>query len=266
MRVTETDETAPVPPVTVKGWVKLNWLPNGTAALLEYQVENMLAAEMVTLVVCRLTPLAGVNVNTACVMLREVAKPITVTVKPVLFAVAVTEVITGATELILTVEVGGGVGVMSCVPASSCAVMVAVPATVPVCTPTVVGAVVEPAGIVNVTVRPPVENCTVGSSGPEVAVNVSVRITVTFTGNGVPIPTVTVDWLAGVVVGGRPVRFRVGAVGNATVNWNEWLAVVPVLSFTVTVTVAVPVVVAVPVIAPPDEIESPEGSPVALQV
>ena len=79
------------------------------------------------MVVCRFTPLAGVNVNTACVMLREVAKPITVTVKPVLVDVAVTDVITGATELILTVRVGAGEGVMSVVPAKRCAVMVTVP-------------------------------------------------------------------------------------------------------------------------------------------
>lgn len=250
----------------MKGWVKLNWLPNGADALLEYQVANRLVAGTVTLVVCRFTPLAGVNVNTACVMLRDVAKPITVTVKPVPLAVAVTDVITGATELILTVRVGAGEGVMSVVPAARCAVMVTVPATVPVCTPTVADAVVEPAGMVSCVVRPPVENCTVGSSGPESAANVRVRFTVTSTGNTVPIPMVIVDCVAGVEVAGRPVRFKVGAGGRITVNWKEWLTVVPALSFTVTETLADPGAVVVPLMAPLEEIERPAGSPEALKV
>jgi len=246
--------------------VKLNWLPNGAEALLEYQVANRLVAGMVTLVVCRFTPLAGVKVNTACVMLREVAKPITVTVKPVLVDVAVTDVMTGATELILTVRVGAGEGVMSVVPAKRCAVMVTVPATVPVCTPMVVDAVVEPAGMVSCAVRPPVENCTVGSSGPESAVNVSVRVTVTSTGNAVPIPIVMVDCVAGVEVAGRPVTFKVGVGGRVTVNWKDWLVVVPALSFTVTDTLAVPAAVVVPLMAPLEEIERPAGNPEALKV
>lgn len=250
----------------MKGWVKLNWLPNGADALLEYQVANRLVAGMVTLVVCRFTPLDGVNVNTACVMLREVAKPITVTVKPPLVEAAVTDVITGATELTRTVRVGAGEGVMSVVPARRCAVMVAVPATVPICTPMVADAVVEPAGMVSCAVRPPVENCTVGSSGPESAAKVRVRVTVTSTGYAVPIPMVTVDCVAGVEVVGRPVTFRVGAGGRATVNWKLWLAVVPALSFTVTETLADPGAVVVPVMAPPEEIERPAGNPVALKV
>ena len=60
--------------------------------------------------------------------------------------------------------------------------MVAVPATVPVCTPTVADAAVDPAGMVSCAVRPPVENWTVGSSDPEAGVKLSVKFTVTFTG------------------------------------------------------------------------------------
>ena len=32
------------PPLTVKGWVKLNWLPKGADAVLVYQVANRLVA------------------------------------------------------------------------------------------------------------------------------------------------------------------------------------------------------------------------------
>jgi len=50
------------------------------------------------------------------------------------------------------------------VPANNCAVIVMVPATVPVCTPTFVAPAVSPAGITICAVRPPVENWIEGSS------------------------------------------------------------------------------------------------------
>ncbi len=132
--------------------------------------------------VCRFAAAAGVKVKLAEVIDRVVSKPTTVTVKPVPLMVAVTDVAVGTAAATRTVILGAGVGVMSTVDATSFDVMVAVPATVPVCTPTVVRATVEPAGMVTVAVRPPVENCTVGSSGPESAANVRVSVTVTSTG------------------------------------------------------------------------------------
>ena len=72
--------------------------------------------------------------------------------------------------------------------------------------------------------------------------------------------------MAGVEFAGRPVRFRGGAVGRLTVTWNVLLAVVPVLSFTVTEMLAEPVAEVVPVMDPPEEMESPEGKPEALNV
>jgi hypothetical protein len=57
-----------------------------------------------------------------------------------------------------------------------------VPATVPVCTPTSVWPVVEPASTVMRAVRPPLENCTAGSSAPESGWKTRVRTTVTSTG------------------------------------------------------------------------------------
>ena len=77
---------------------------------------------------------------------------------------------------------------------------------------------------------------------------------------------VSVDCVAGGELAGSPVTFRAGAAGSATLNWKLWLAVVPALSFAVTDTLAAPATVVVPVMIPVDEIESPVGNPVALQV
>ena len=71
---------------------------------------------------------------------------------------------------------------MSCPLACNFAVIVISPATVPVCTPTAVAPFVVPAGTVIWAVRPPEENCMVGSSAPLSGVKVSVRLTTTSTG------------------------------------------------------------------------------------
>lgn len=160
----------------------MNWLPKAPAAEPPYQAEKIWSTGMVTLVVCRLAPAAGVNVNTAEVIERVVEKPTTVTVNPLPLIVAVTLLIVGAAALIRTISVGTGLGVISVPDAVRRAVIVTVPATVPVCRPTLFSVTSEPAGMLSVTVRPPVENCTVGSSGPESAANVRVRVTVTSTG------------------------------------------------------------------------------------
>ena len=83
--------------------------------------------------------------------------------------------------LAMVVGVGTGVGVISEENALRRAVMVTVPATVPVCSG-ISGVLSEPAGMVTCRVRPPDANCTAGSSGPLSAAKVRVRVT--FTGAG----------------------------------------------------------------------------------
>jgi len=169
-------------------------------------------------VVCRFTPGAALNAKVACVTLRDVAKPATVTVMEPPLDVAVTLEMEGAAAPIRMVALGAGDGVTSCVPATSRAVTVIVPATVPVCTPMPLSAAVEPAGIVNCAVRPPLANCTEGSSPPESGVKVSVRFTVTATGNADPSPICNVDCVAGLPVDGNPEIVTVESDGSAMVR------------------------------------------------
>ena len=60
------------PPVTLKGWVKLNWLPKAAEAALWYHAEKIGSTVIVTVVVCRLAPAAAVKVKTAEVTDRVV--------------------------------------------------------------------------------------------------------------------------------------------------------------------------------------------------
>src|SRR5579872_3847677 len=189
-----------------------------------------------------------------------------VTVKPVLVEDAVTVVATGGPGLTRTLLVGAGDGVMSCEEAVSAAVMVAVPATVPICTPTELTGASAPAGMVRVTVRPPVANWTVGSSGPESATKVRVRVTVTSSGYGLVIPICSDDCVAGLVVAGKPVRVTGGVAGSATVKLIVTLAVAAALSFTVTTDATGPGVVGLPESWPPPEILTPAGRPEAEKV
>ena len=87
---------------------------------------------MVKVVVESVVPDAGVNCSTACATWREVAYPVTLTVKPPVAAAALNLVITGAREGMTMLIEGAGVGVIFWVPARSWAVTVMVPATVPV--------------------------------------------------------------------------------------------------------------------------------------
>ena len=73
-------------------------------------------------------------------------------------AVSVPGTITGGPAAMRVVVRGAGDGVTSWPLVCICAVTVITPATVPVCTPTSVLPVVEPAGTVMRAVRPPVEN------------------------------------------------------------------------------------------------------------
>lgn len=221
----------------------------------------------VTELVCSVDPAAAVNVKMACDMSRGGEKPVTVTVNPVLLRVAVTCVITGAVGLIRSFCVGIGFGVMFCPAALSCDVIVMVPATVPTCTPTVVD-VVLPALMVTVAVRVPFENCTLLSSGPVSAANVSVRVTVTSTGYAVASPTPTCGWLEGfgLELAGKPVILVVGVVGSETVSEKFCVVVLPVLSVTVTDTCEVPGAPGVPANDPVGDNVTPVGKPVAAKV
>ena len=73
MRVTETDVSDVVLPETVKGCVKVNWLPNGAAAVLPYHVVNNGVVGMVKEVDETVAPAAGVNCSSAWVTDRDVA-------------------------------------------------------------------------------------------------------------------------------------------------------------------------------------------------
>jgi hypothetical protein len=122
-------------------------------------VVNRLCTGTVTVVVWSVEPAVGVKVNVACVMERVGSKPITVTVNPVLEVATLTLEIVGAAAGITIVNVGAGDGVIF-VPSGvdKLTVIVIVPATVPVCTPTFVAETVEPAGTVTLVVRPPLAN------------------------------------------------------------------------------------------------------------
>ena len=118
--------------------------------------------------------------------------PATVTTNVPADRAAVTLRITGTPASIRSVCRGAGDGVISCPDACSCVVIVMVPATVPVCTPTLVAPTVVPAGTVILAERPPVENWTAGSSGPESGTKVMVRVDTTSNGYGLPSVTCTV--------------------------------------------------------------------------
>ena len=138
-------------------------------------------------------------------------------------------------------------------PAASAAVMVMVPATVPVTTPTLAVlkvAVLLPAGIRKVAVRPPVVNCTVSSDPPTAEAKVSVRIPVTSTGKTSPMDKVRIGWRAGGEVAGSPPIVAGGSAGRFTAAVNGLDAAVPRLSVTVIVKLSDPAAVGVPVSAP----------------
>lgn len=144
--------------------------------------------------------------------------------------------------------------------------MVIVPATVPVCTPMLAVEAVEPALMVTLAVRPPVENWMFGSSAPDIGVKVSVRFIVTSTGYDTVNVTGVVDCVAGFAVGGNPVKTRAGATGNTADRVTVSLAFNPLLSVTVTVIAESPSAVGVPPNVPVELIVTPAGNPVAVHV
>ena len=132
--------------------------------------------------VCSVEPAAGVNVNVSDVMARVGSKPTKTSVMVDPLLVSVILLMVGAAAGITMVRVGAGTGVISVPPAFIVAVMVIVPATVPVWTDMLVSDTVWPALTVTVVVRPPVENWIFGSSAPLTGVKVSVSVMVTSTG------------------------------------------------------------------------------------
>jgi hypothetical protein len=145
--VTVTDVIPCAFPVTLNDCTKENWLPKGADAALAYHVENRLVAGTVTELVCRPALAGAANVNVPCVTLRGVEKPITVTVRVLPVATAVTLVMLGAAAGITTVCWGAGDGVISCPTVVRSAVMVMVPATVPVWSAALATGAGLPAGI-----------------------------------------------------------------------------------------------------------------------
>ncbi len=129
-------------------------------------------------------PGAGVKWNNAVVASRVFENPTTATVSvcPMLDVMAEVRVGTAAGTLITTGATFAGV---TFTPADvTASVTVAVPAMVPVCNCTA-GVAVEFAGMLKPMVRPPVANCTVGSSAtPAEAIGANVRVSAPASGNG----------------------------------------------------------------------------------
>ena len=208
--------------------------------------------------------------NAPLCMSRVVEYPITVTANPPPVFEKLTEVMTGAEGAIVTVSVGAGLGVTSVPAALSDAVMVMVPATVPV---TNIGAFgggpAVPAGIVNVAVEesPLVEDTKPTSVGapPAADVKLAVRWTERFKAYALLKSTLTDCWVAGV-----PLMVPIvtaGTAGTLTVSVSVAVAVCPFASVRVTTTLAGPPADGTPVMAPVDELScKPAGNPLAAQV
>jgi len=130
-----------------------------------------------------------------------------------------------------------------------------VPATLPVCTANweaVKVACVALAGMVNVAVRPPVENCMEGSSsgfGPPGA-NDRLTVPVIGTGNGFDNVMFTGGCCSGCMEPENPFMEMAGTSGRPTTMLCTRVAVVFAASLTWTVKLKVPGVPAVPLIEP----------------
>src|SRR5579862_4171195 len=110
------------------------------------------------------------KLKVAVVISRVLEKPVAETLTPEAVRVAARVVITGTAGGIWIVIVGAGSGVTSIPETLRCTVSVITPVTVPVWTETPAGSLntakvwLKLAGKVKFTERPPVENCTAGSS------------------------------------------------------------------------------------------------------
>jgi hypothetical protein len=71
VRVTVTETMAVPLPVTVNGWVNVNWLPKGADAALEYQGAKIALTGTVSCVVPRLEPEAAEKVKLALLTSRD---------------------------------------------------------------------------------------------------------------------------------------------------------------------------------------------------
>ena len=113
---------------------------------------------------------ARVNCRSICFSVRDVAYPVTSSVKPLADrAPSCSEISRGAADAMESDRLAGESGVrLYPVCVANEGVMVMLPATEPVCSLIVVAPLLNTAwvllaGIVKETVRPPVENCTEGS-------------------------------------------------------------------------------------------------------
>src|SRR5579863_267782 len=139
--------------------VSVNSLPKTLEAVLLYHAVNALPRSTVTSADVSVVPVVEAKWNRPLTISRVLEKPFTVMLScPGAGLVNVTELMNGVVALTTIVVVGAGVGVML-LPAESvsCAVMVMVPATVPVITETFAAPpkdpCVLPAGIVNCVVQ-----------------------------------------------------------------------------------------------------------------
>jgi len=151
--VTDTDAMLEMLPLTAKGTVSENCEPVASDFALPYHAANRLLTSMVTLVVCRFAPAAGVNWNVAVFMSSVVDVPTTTTLMPVVVVVTVTLLIVGADAAMVVVAEGATEGVIFTPAALSESDISMVPGSVPTWNCSV--AVVVLAGIVICVVREP---------------------------------------------------------------------------------------------------------------
>jgi hypothetical protein len=181
---TATELTDWVAVARVKGMVRVNSVPKGFAtAVLAYHVAKAFCTGTDTLFEVKVSPVAGAKMKDAFTMSRVEEKPVITTVTPPETCCKVTLLMNGTPGAFTMVCV---VGEPRGAPLEERAVVsVMVPAVVPVNT-VKLGAVVLPAGMVKVAVRPPPENWIMASSmvpvepvgGVTDAVKVSVTVPV----------------------------------------------------------------------------------------
>ncbi len=204
----------------------MNSLPVAFDAVLVYQRLNATPSCTVTSGVDKVAFCEGAKWNKPLIISCVEEKPVTTTVNPLALPfVNCTVWMKGTVAFRVMVADGAGVGVMFVPDAVKLRVIVMVPASVPVTTPTLEApeklACVLPAGMVKFTVLEPVVNCTVWSSPPTEDANVSVAVPVTSTPPeyGVASEIVMDGCCRGPEVAGNPmVTAGSGAVARGTPN------------------------------------------------
>ena len=203
----------------------MNWVPNGfDCVVFDHQVLKAFCTGTETVFEVNVSPVAGANWNTALVMSRVEENPVTTTVTPPATCCNTTLLMNGTPGAFTMVCVVGEPNVEP--PEESVVVRVMVPAVVPVST-VKFPAVVLPAGMLNVAVRPaPPENWIMLSSivpvdplgGVTAGAKVSVTVPVMADGKAPLRVGVAASCCWKPEVAGTPLNVTVGAVAALTVK------------------------------------------------